>query len=136
MRKEKTLRNWYNLRHNDDDVSDDKGKGNSTKTAHLSKCLQILRRQGQRIALTDYTTSHDESQLWISNKAKISRWVLDKEDLGLLCALERTKDGEEELAQSVDCDQSSDISALQGCKGEETGAVRNRAPGCETEARG
>lgn len=75
-----------------------KEKRSPNETAHLSKCLQILRRQCQRIALTDYTTSHDESQLRISNKAKINRGVLDKEDLGLLCALERTEDGEEELA--------------------------------------
>ena len=69
-----------------------------TKKDLLSKCLETLGRQSQWVTLADNTTGQDEPQLGVSNVAEISRGILDKEDLGLLCALERTQDGEEEVA--------------------------------------
>ncbi|KAH0281833.1 hypothetical protein KCU91_g106, partial [Aureobasidium melanogenum] len=54
------------------------------RESHLSKCLETLRRQRQRITLADHTTSHGKSQLLRSDEAEISCRILDKEDFGLL----------------------------------------------------
>ena len=99
-----------------------------TKEGLLSKCLETLGRQSQWVTLADNTTSQDEPQLGVSDVAEISRGILDKEDLGLLCALERTQYREEEVSQGIYCQQGSNVSTLERCKSEETSTVRNRSP--------
>jgi len=107
-----------------------------TKEGLLSKCLETLGRQSQWVTLADNTTSQDEPQLGVSDVAEISRGILDKEDLGLLCALERTQYREEEVSQGIYCQQGSNVSTLERCKSEEASTVRNRSPSGKTETRG
>ena len=107
-----------------------------TKEGLLSKCLETLGRQSQWVTLAHNTTGQDEPQLGVSNVAEISRGILDKEDLGLLCALERAQHREEKVSQGIYCQQSSDVSTLERCKGEEASTVRNGSPSGKTEARG